>query len=199
MNPATDRQGGAPAEGRAETRARLIAAREALPAARHAAASAAIAALLEGLLSRSAPEIVGFCWPYRGEFDCRAVVSVWLAGDGRRTAALPVILRPAAAMVFRRWTPRSRLVPGRFGIPVPEQDDRVLPDLVLMPLVGFDAAGYRLGYGGGYFDRTLAALAPRPLAVGVGFELARLPRIEPGPCDVPMDLMVTEAGVFRPA
>ena len=67
---------------------------------------------------------------------------------------------------------------------------------MLIPLVGFDAAGYRLGYGGGYFDRTLAAMLPRPLAVGIGFELARLSDIRPQAHDMPMDLIVTEAGVF---
>ena len=63
-----------------------------------------------------------------------------------------------------------------------------------MPLVGFDAQGYRLGYGGGYFDRTLAALARKPLTIGVGFEFARLPTIRPQPHDIPMDFIVTEAG-----
>jgi 5,10-methenyltetrahydrofolate synthetase len=196
VNPATDRQDGPPPEGRAALRARLIAAREALPQARHAAASATISARLDSLLGRVCPRVVGFCWPYRAEFDCRAVVSAWMAMDAPRAAALPVILAPAAPMVFRRWTPHCKLVAGRFGIPVPEVDDRVVPDLVLMPVVGFDARGFRLGYGGGYFDRTLAVLDPRPLAVGVGFELARLPAIEPGVHDIPMDFVITEAGCF---
>ena len=67
-----------------------------------------------------------------------------------------------------------------------------------MPLNGFDADGYRLGYGGGFFDRTLAALTPRPLAIGVGFECNRLPSIRPQPHDQRLDWLVTEAGAFRP-
>jgi 5-formyltetrahydrofolate cyclo-ligase len=74
----------------------------------------------------------------------------------------------------------------------------LMPDLILLPLNGFDAAGYRLGYGGGYFDRTLAALSPRPLAVGVGFEINRLDSIQPESHDQRLDWIVTEAGAFRP-
>jgi 5-formyltetrahydrofolate cyclo-ligase len=73
------------------------------------------------------------------------------------------------------------------------------PDAILMPLNAFDAAGYRLGYGGGYFDRSLAALSPRPRAVGVGFELARVDSIRPQAYDLPMDFIVTEAGAFEVA
>jgi len=71
----------------------------------------------------------------------------------------------------------------------------VLPDLVLMPVVGFDPANFRLGYGGGYFDRTLAALSPRPRSIGIGFELSRLPTVHPQPHDLAMDVIVTEASV----
>jgi 5-formyltetrahydrofolate cyclo-ligase len=68
---------------------------------------------------------------------------------------------------------------------------------VLAPLVGFDRQCYRLGYGGGYFDRTLAALAPRPLAIGVGFELSRIETIYPQPFDIPMNVVVTETKIRR--
>jgi 5-formyltetrahydrofolate cyclo-ligase len=67
---------------------------------------------------------------------------------------------------------------------------------VLAPLVGFDAAKYRLGYGGGYFDRTLAVLQPRPFAIGIGFQFTRLATVHPQPHDLAMDAIVTEAGVF---
>lgn len=93
---------------------------------------------------------------------------------------------------------RHPLVPDRYGIPTPVTGDFMQPDLILLPLNGFDAAGYRLGYGGGYFDRTLAALSPRPLAVGVGFEVNRLPSIRPESHDQRLDWVVTEAGAFRP-
>ncbi|HUO11707.1 MAG TPA: 5-formyltetrahydrofolate cyclo-ligase, partial [Caulobacteraceae bacterium] len=72
-----------------------------------------------------------------------------------------------------------------------------VPDFLLVPLLAFDRRGHRLGYGAGFYDRTLAALEPRPLAIGIGFELARLASIDPGPHDRPMDVIVTEAGVFE--
>ena len=95
------------------------------------------------------------------------------------------------------WTNETALEPDRYGIPTPVAGDFVLPDLILLPLNGFDAAGYRLGYGGGYFDRTLAALSPRPLAVGVGFEINRLDSIRPENHDQRLDWIVSEAGSFR--
>ena len=75
----------------------------------------------------------------------------------------------------------------------------MLPNIILLPLVAFDRQGFRLGYGGGYFDRTLAALVPRPLAIGVGFELARVADIRPQAHDLPLDAVVTEAGIVRHA
>ncbi len=77
----------------------------------------------------------------------------------------------------------------------PATSERLAPEICLAPLVGWDAEGYRLGYGGGYFDRTLAALAPRPFVVGVGLQSARLDTIAPQPHDVPLSAIVTEAGV----
>ena len=86
---------------------------------------------------------------------------------------------------------------GVYGIPVPRIRIPVLPDVIVIPLVGFDAQNFRLGYGAGYFDITLAALEPRPLTIGVGFEVARLETIYPHPNDIPLDLIVTEAGVQK--
>ena len=82
-----------------------------------------------------------------------------------------------------------------WNIPTPQKRDIVIPHAVLAPLVGFDLECYRLGYGGGYFDRTLAALSPRPLAIGVGFELSRIRTIYPQPFDIPMDVVVTEVDI----
>jgi 5-formyltetrahydrofolate cyclo-ligase len=96
-------------------------------------------------------------------------------------------------MVFRAWSPECAMSEGLYGIPVPQGTDEVRPDLVLLPLVGFDAARFRLGYGGGYYDRTLAGLAPRPRTIGIGFELARLATVHPQPHDIALDAIVTEA------
>ena len=87
----------------------------------------------------------------------------------------------------------------RHGIPVPACGALLIPEAVMIPVVGFDAAGYRIGYGGGYFDRTLAELRPRPFAVGVGFELSRLDSIRPEGHDQRLDAVVTEVGVFWPS
>jgi 5,10-methenyltetrahydrofolate synthetase len=85
----------------------------------------------------------------------------------------------------------------RYGIPIPQDDAELIPDIVLLPLLAFDAQGFRLGYGGGYFDRTLATMVPRPLAIGVGFELGQVPDIRPQAHDIGLDAVVTEAGVLR--
>ena len=174
-------------------RTRLIAARMAAPVAERRAWSAQLEAHLERVIARHAPRCVGFYWPFKAEFDPRPVIHRLLAAGC--AAALPAVLAPKSAMEFRRWTPDSPMEAGVYDIPVPKERDVVVPDLVLAPVVGFDAARYRLGYGGGYFDRTLAALEPRPLANGVGFELARLPTVYPQPHDIPMTAVVTEAGV----
>jgi 5-formyltetrahydrofolate cyclo-ligase len=84
------------------------------------------------------------------------------------------------------------MVQGVWKIPVPADGPEVVPDVALAPVVGWDGAGYRLGYGGGYFDRTLAALAPSPLTIGVGLYAARVPTIFPQPHDIAMDVIVTE-------
>ena len=142
------------------------------------------------------PQTLAFCWPIKQEPDVRAIVDTWRQAGTRTT--LPVVISEHAALAFREWRPDTPLESDRYGIPTPTQGDWLIPDLILLPLNGFDAAGYRLGYGGGYFDRTLAALSPRPLAVGVGFELNRVTTIRPEGHDQPLDWIVTEAGVFRP-
>jgi 5-formyltetrahydrofolate cyclo-ligase len=80
---------------------------------------------------------------------------------------------------------------------VPADGEAVLPNVLVVPLVGFDVRGYRLGYGGGYYDRTLAAMPEKPLTIGVGFEMAKLHTIYPQSHDVPMDLIVTEHDIYR--
>jgi 5-formyltetrahydrofolate cyclo-ligase len=96
---------------------------------------------------------------------------------------------------YWRWQPGMAMERGFWNIPVPATREAVKPGLVIAPLVGFDDQGYRLGYGGGYFDRTLAALQPRPFAVGAGLETMRLATIHPQPHDIPMALIVTEKGI----
>lgn len=138
---------------------------------------------------------LGFYWPMHGEFDPRAVVDHFREHGSR--AALPVVIRKAAPMSFKQWWPGIEMPPGLFGLPVPERSRTLRPHAVLVPPVGFDAMGYRLGYGGGYFDRTFASLSPQPLKIGVAREVSRIDTIHPQPHDVPMDFVVTEAGVHE--
>jgi 5-formyltetrahydrofolate cyclo-ligase len=171
-------------------------AREALTATARKALTHRLQTHLAQLLKRCAPCTVGFCWPFRAEPDLRHFMADWLAADGSRLAALPVVLDREAPLAFRRWAPGMELVPDRHGIPHPPAGEEVVPELVLVPLNAFDAQGFRLGYGGGYFDRTLAALPLR--AVGVGFEIGRVDSVLPQPHDRPMEWIVTEAGIFQP-
>jgi len=137
--------------------------------------------------------VVGFYWPYQGEFDARFAIRR-LRDYGAR-AALPVVVQKSAPLQFREWWPGASMTRGVFNLPVPDGTEVVRPDALLIPPVGFDSRGYRLGYGGGYFDRTLAVMVPQPLKIGVAFELSRMPTIQPQSHDVPMDFIVTEAGV----
>jgi 5-formyltetrahydrofolate cyclo-ligase len=177
---------------RREERKRLLALRaDASPADRRSW-SRAIEAQLERMLADRPGITLGAYWPFRAEFDPRALVER-LTAQGF-AVALPVVIDKKGPLEYRRWRAGDPLVDGVWGIPVPERRDIVVPQAVLAPLVGFDRQCYRLGYGGGYFDRTLAALQPRPLAIGVGFELARIKTIYPQDFDIPMDWIVTEAG-----
>ena len=175
-------------------RREMVARRAALPVAEHDALSARIVA--HALAALPAPVVAAFCWPIKHEPDVRGLLAAW-ARAGVRTA-LPVVVAEGQPLAFREWTPETPLAPDRYGIPTPTAGEWLTPDLILLPLNGFDAAGYRLGYGGGYFDRTLVALAPRPLAVGVGFEINRVDSIRPEAHDQRLDWIVTENGAFRP-
>jgi 5,10-methenyltetrahydrofolate synthetase len=143
---------------------------------------------------------VAFCWPVNNEPDLRPLLETWMAeGKSGFSALLPVVVEENAPLAFRVWTAETKLENDRYGIPTPAGGEFVVPEALLLPVNAFDAAGYRIGYGGGYFDRTLAALkaqGAQPLCIGVGFELARVDSIHPAAHDVPLDAMVTEAGVF---
>lgn len=138
---------------------------------------------------------VALYWPHRGEYDTRALADRLRARGAQ--VLLPVIVASAAPMVFREWRAGDTLRHGPHGIAEPAAGADIVPTAILAPAVGFDAAGYRLGYGGGYFDRTLAELAPRPLLIGCAHEFARMPTLHPQAHDIPLDYVVTEAGVYR--
>ena len=181
---------------RAALRREKLAARLALDAPVHAVLSAALEQHLAALLLPLAPQTLAFCAAVRGEFDALPLATRLIQQGWR--AAMPVVTAVAAPMTFHAWTPSSPMGADRYGIPIPHDGEEVVPDIVLLPLLAFDAQGFRLGYGGGYFDRTLAAMVPRPRAIGVGFELGRVPDIRPQMHDIRLDAVVTEAGISRP-
>jgi 5-formyltetrahydrofolate cyclo-ligase len=147
------------------------------------------AGILRELTAKS-PTLLGIYWPFKGEYDPRDVAATLQAqGIG---LALPVVTRMKAPLEFRAWHPGARLESGIWGIPVPADGEVVLPDTLLAPLVGYDQRRFRLGYGGGFYDRTLAAMPRRPVTLGVGFTLGSLDTIHPQSHDIPMDVVITE-------
>jgi len=190
------RQGQALREERRALRAEMLKRRAGLSAEEHRMWSDRIVAYLIAEWTPSPDSVVGFCWPIRQEADVRPALQHWR--ERGVLAALPVVVAPKAPLRFRAWTPETILVEDRHGVPTSGSGEWLTPDSMLLPLNAFDAAGYRLGYGGGYFDRTLAVLSPRPLCIGVGFEINRVESIRPQPHDQRMDWIVTECGMFRP-
>jgi len=170
---------------RKATRERLIAARVALDPAQLEAWRRRIDGHLELAFPGLARSRLAFCWPIKGEYDARHFART-LRERGALTA-LPVVVAPRQPLVFREWHPGVRLAHGALDIPYPVDSPEVHPDVVLLPMNGWDAQGYRLGYGAGFFDRTLASLTKRPVTIGVSYELARLDTIEPQAWDIPMD------------
>lgn len=180
---------------RKEQRAGLIARRQAIPQNERRRLQPVITGLVAQHFPELASALVGFYWPFRGEIGLHEPVRR-LVGQGAR-AALPVVVEKRQPLEFWAWRPGAPLGRGVWDIPVPVERQVVQPTALLVPLVGFDGEGYRLGYGGGYYDRTLATMRPKPLTIGIGFELGRLATIYPQPHDIPMDAIVTEAGVAR--
>ena len=180
---------------RTQQRAQLLAARGAASAQDRAAWSAAINALLNEALDLQASCVLGLCWPYRAEFDARPLAAR-LRAKGVRSA-LPLVRGAGMPLEFRHWWPGVAMEKGVYDIPVPRDTPILLPDVLLVPPVGIDAQGYRLGYGGGYFDRTLAAMARKPVCIATAFEISRIDSLDPQAHDVRMDFVVSETGILQ--
>ena len=177
------------ARWRKAERERLIAARLAIPADTRTALSARIAERLDAIVGDITGRLVSLYWPFRGEPDLRPWMASIVARGGM--TALPIVVEKARPLMFRAYRPGDPLEKGIWNIPIPAEGDPVIPDVVVAPLVGVDPGNYRLGYGGGFFDRTLASLPQKPLVIGIGYELQRIPTIHPQPHDIPMDRVVT--------
>ena len=130
-------------------------------------------------------EVVAAYWPIRDELDIKHLIVKLM--DSGQPVALPVVLGDEQPLELRLWQEGAPLYEAGFGT--------LAPDVILMPLLGFDSAGTRLGYGGGYYDRTLAALSKRPRLIGFAFALQEVDHIPRQAHDVPLDMIVTDAGV----
>ncbi|QDQ85674.1 5-formyltetrahydrofolate cyclo-ligase [Paraburkholderia megapolitana] len=167
-------------------------------AAREPAHNRALSRRVLDALKRYEPACVGFYWPLEGEFDARSAIAIWLATADTREASLPVVAERGAPLEFHAWAPDTPMRTGHHRIPEPASARVVLPDLLFVPCVGFDAHGYRLGYGGGYYDRTLAAWpgARKPVTIGIAYEACRIDTLQREAHDIPLDAIVTDAGVY---
>lgn len=170
-------------------RERLLSMRAGLSAETRAAETTAMIADLERLIPGDRAQIVSVYWPIRAEPDLRA----WMQSRSERGTriALPVAIALGQPLEFRAWHRGARLAHGLWRIPYPADAPLITPTVVIAPMVGFDLEGYRLGYGGGFFDRTLAVLRPRPLVIGLGYGCAAIRTIFPQPHDIQMDWVVT--------
>lgn len=174
-------------------RERLLARRRALPQKVRQAFDRRLVEQLDDVIGDVTGLTVSGYWPFRAEPDLRALLDRVVARGGN--TALPVAIARATPLVFRAWRPGDPLARGLWNILVPEDDaPEVCPDIVIAPVVGFDPACYRLGYGGGFFDRTLAAMAAKPRVIGVGYSEAAIATIYPQAHDIAMDFVVTETG-----
>lgn len=186
------------ARWRKAERARLIEQRLTIPSEIRRKSDRRIAEHLREAMGRIEGMIVSAYWPFRGEPNLYPLLEEVNAVGGQ--CALPVVIELGMPLVFRSWAPGDPLERGVWKIPIPKADAPiVIPDIVIAPVVGFDGACYRLGYGGGFFDRTLAAFPRRPRIFGVGYSIAALPTIYPQWHDIPMDAVVTENGLVAPA
>ncbi len=136
-------------------------------------------------------------FPYKSEIDTRLLLGK-LAGEGW-TTCLPVVVALREPLVFRRWLPGEPTIPGVWDIPRPTcEAPEVEPDVLLVPLMAFDRRGYRLGYGGGFYDRTLALLRAKKTitAIGVAYSAQEVDSVPRDSHDQPLDFVMTEKGVF---
>ena len=167
----------------------LICRRLALSRADRDAASARITVRLYDRLKNTSG-CLGFYWSLKGEYDPLPLCRM-LHVQGIQLA-LPVVVGKAQPLIFRHWHPGTKMEVGLWNIPIPAEAEPVRPDTLLVPAVGLDNKNYRMGYGGGFYDRTIANLQPPPRTIGIAFACCRLRTIYPQPHDAPMDEVVIE-------
>ena len=148
--------------------------------------------------------VIGAYWPIKGEFDPLPALHRWKE-DGElvdepqlRRIGLPVVDKMHKTLKFHAWHPGCPMEEDAYGIPKPKDTEVIVPTLLFVPCVGYGPGGFRLGYGGGFYDRTLAALMPRPFTVGLGFTNAFVGDLEPELHDVPLDAIINDNGEVWP-
>jgi 5-formyltetrahydrofolate cyclo-ligase len=148
--------------------------------------------------------VIGAYWPIKGEFDPLPALHRWkedgelLDEPALRRIGLPVVDKVHQTLTFHAWYPGCPMEEDAYGIPKPKDTEIIVPTLLFVPCVGYAPGGYRLGYGGGFYDRTLAELQPRPFTVGLGFTNGFLEDLQPEPHDVPLDAILNDNGVVWP-
>ncbi|MGY8905430.1 MAG: 5-formyltetrahydrofolate cyclo-ligase [Burkholderiales bacterium] len=166
--------------------------------------------------------VIGAYWPIKGEFDPLPALYRWqedallgmeaatlpvastqlatqsLAMRSPRRIGLPVVDKQSKTMVFHAWYPGCPMEDDAYGIAKPKDTEVVQPTLLFVPCVGYGPGGYRLGYGGGFFDRMLAHLEPRPTTVGLSFAQGFVPDFESEPHDIALDAVLNEEGAAWP-
>jgi 5,10-methenyltetrahydrofolate synthetase len=141
---------------------------------------------------------IGAYWPIKGEFDALPALYRWSEADDARRIGLPVINRETKQLRFHVWFPGCPMEEDAYGIPKPKNTELIVPTLLFVPCVGYGPGGYRLGYGGGFYDRTLASLQPRPATVGLGYTVGYVDDFEPEAHDQPLDAILNDHGVVWP-
>jgi len=170
--------------------------------------------------------VIGAYWPIKGEFDPLPALYRWqedailnqdsqsktavapesraqlatesIAGRSPRKIGLPVVNKLHKTLTFHAWYPGCPMEEDAYGIPKPKDTELIVPTLLFVPCVGYGPGGFRLGYGGGFYDRTLATLQPRPVTVGLGYTHGWLPDMDPEPHDIPLDALLNDNGVVWP-
>jgi len=190
---------------KAEWRKQLVAERLQLPD--RLARNEALQRVMRVWLVERPDTVIGAYWPIKGEFDPLPALFRWqeagmeadaLGASHRRRIGLPVINKIDKTLTFHTWYPGCPMEEDAYGIPKPKDTEIIQPTLLFVPCVGYGLGGYRLGYGGGFYDRTLAALQPRPFTVGLGYTHGFLPDLEPEPHDQPLDAILNDNGVVWP-
>jgi len=176
----------------------LLQARQAMPY--RANCDDALSSLLRQWLKKGGDIVIAAYWPIQGEFDPLPTLLDWQKENPvQRHLALPVVNKARKTLTFHAWQPGCSMEVAAFGIPEPRDSEMLNPQLLIVPCVGCAPGGWRLGYGGGFYDRTLASMQPRPATVGLCYATAWLPHFTPGPHDVPLDTVISDSGVLWPA